>query len=109
MKPSHQILLQIQHYVDQYGRLPSTKQIAEKNQIGLPRAHRYRQQFRIYSFIQAYQQQYGYAPSRREISAEMHIVVSAVQHHIQMLIEDGLLTVTPNIARSIQAVDIQPA
>jgi len=60
---------------------------------------------KILAFIDAYIQEHEYSPSIREIGKEMGISsTSHVSYWIDKLIEDGKLTKTPHIARSIRVV-----
>ena len=57
----------------------------------------------ITRFIVAFRKEHGYAPSFQEIADDANITKSVVQHHIEVMYDQGLLRrpATPGLRRSL--------
>lgn len=56
----------------------------------------------VASWINDYTTMNGYPPSRREMQAKFGFGLSTAQKALDILVEEGLLTVTPGIPRGIR-------
>lgn len=60
----------------------------------------------IVTFIRKYMDEHGYAPSISEIGEAVGIVSpNAVRNHLHRLQDEGVLELTPRVARSIRIVE----
>lgn len=60
---------------------------------------------RIVEFVRQFHATHGYAPNFREVAIGVGLAsISALNHHLLRLKEQGLVTWTPGIARSIRIV-----
>jgi repressor LexA len=59
----------------------------------------------ILTFIRTYSSEHGYSPSIAEIGVAVGIVSpNAVRNHLHKLRDDGVIELTPRVARSIRIV-----
>jgi len=58
----------------------------------------------IMSFIREYIREYHYAPSQREIAEGVGIAKTAATRHLDILVEEGKLEMTPGVYRSVRPV-----
>lgn len=61
---------------------------------------------RLLHYIAQYKEQHGYAPCFREIATDLgYSSKSVVSYHLRLLEEEGYLTRTPAVSRSLQLTE----
>jgi len=57
----------------------------------------------ILKFVRGFQKKNGFGPSVQQIADDAGIGKTAVRHHLEALKEDGKVTSTPGLYRSLRA------
>lgn len=58
----------------------------------------------IMVFIRSYIREWGYGPSQREIADAVGVAKTAVGRHLDIMVEEGKITMTPGVYRSVRPV-----